>query len=268
MSPDPMSSEHATMACAGSWFLHCLHCSCCGLSGSGWPDSRSDAPIRTKKHNRGLWTARLIVTVNLRGLAVANQLRYGSRGRHAPFKVDRGRESDFNQYIAVFDLQRIHGDLHVGILVGDAGRWVVGPAVPGAYYFPTFDHSLPQRAAAMQADVVHGGVGAVYVGYADGFRAARKFFGFVGGREVGLAGELRKSRHMNRTCLAALGWTAEAAVPTFQILLMADSYFGCSVCAIITWRLKFSSIFGSRRTSVGFFASVMVSILSCSLSRA
>jgi hypothetical protein len=48
--------------------------------------------------------------------------------------------------------------------------------------------------------------------------------------------------------------------------LKADSYFGCSVCAIITWRLNSSTIFGSRRTAVGFLASVMVSILSCSLS--
>ena len=32
-------------------------------------------------------------------------------------------------------------------------------------------------------------------------------------------------------------------------------YFGCRVWAIITWRLKFSTMFGSRRTSVGRFAS-------------
>ena len=44
------------------------------------------------------------------------------------------------------------------------------------------------------------------------------------------------------------------------------SYFGCSVCAIITWRLNSSTMFGSSRTDVGFLASVMVSILSCSLS--
>jgi hypothetical protein len=45
-------------------------------------------------------------------------------------------------------------------------------------------------------------------------------------------------------------------------------YFGCKVCAIITCRLKFSTIFASSRTAVGFLASVMVSILSCNFSSA
>jgi hypothetical protein len=50
--------------------------------------------------------------------------------------------------------------------------------------------------------------------------------------------------------------------------LLTRNYFGCRVWAIITWRLKFSTMLGSRRTSVGFFAIVMVSILSCSFSSA
>jgi hypothetical protein len=49
---------------------------------------------------------------------------------------------------------------------------------------------------------------------------------------------------------------------------VALDYFGCNTCAIITWRLKFSAMLSSRRTSVGFFASDMRSILSCSFSSA
>ncbi len=45
-------------------------------------------------------------------------------------------------------------------------------------------------------------------------------------------------------------------------------HFGCSTCAIITWRLKFSAMLSSSRTSVGFFASDIWSILSCSFSSA
>src|SRR5271168_262146 len=47
----------------------------------------------------------------------------------------------------------------------------------------------------MQADVVHGAVGTVYVGDADGFLAAGEFFGFVGWGEFGLGGELGECRH-------------------------------------------------------------------------
>ena len=52
------------------------------------------------------------------------------------------------------------------------------------------------------------------------------------------------------------------------LTLAKRGHFGCNVCAIITCFLKLSTMFSSSRTSVGFFASVMVSILSCSLSRA
>jgi hypothetical protein len=67
--------------------------------------------------------------------------------------------------------------------------------VPGADNFATFDHSLPQRPAAMQADVVHGAVGTVHVGDADRLLAAGKFFGFVGGREFGLSSKFGEVRH-------------------------------------------------------------------------
>ena len=56
------------------------------------------------------------------------------------------------------------------------------------------DHAFAERAAAVQADVVHGAIGAVHVGDAYGvitcLLGTGKFFGFVGGREGGLGGEL------------------------------------------------------------------------------
>ena len=186
-----------------------------------------------------------------------------NRGPACTVQSRSGGASDFDQHFAVFDLQRIHGNSCAGILLGCAGLWILSPAVPRANDLSAFDHSLPQRAAAMQADVVHGAIDAVHVGHADGLRAAGKFSGFVGGWECGFCGELCEVWHGLWRVLsrASLGGRAKAPVPT-------QFYFGCSVCAIITWRLKLSSIFGSRRTSVGFFASVMVSILSCSLSSA
>ena len=102
---------------------------------------------------------------------------------------------DFNQHIAVFDLQWIDRNFRAGILLGCAGFWIPCPAMPRAHDSSTFDHSLPQRAAAMEADVVHGAVDAVDVRDADGFRAAGKFSGFVGGREGGFWGELCEVWH-------------------------------------------------------------------------
>ena len=45
-------------------------------------------------------------------------------------------------------------------------------------------------------------------------------------------------------------WTGEAPIPTHD-------YRGCKVCAIMTWRLNASTMFGSSRTSVGLFARVI-----------
>ena len=56
--------------------------------------------------------------------------------------------------------------------------------MPRANNLVAFNHSLTQRAAAVQANVVHGAVCAVDVGDADRFCAAGKFLGFVDGREV------------------------------------------------------------------------------------
>src|SRR5580693_8637439 len=132
-----------------------------------------------------------------------DEIFLGIVGRERGNKYKSRRdELNFNQHIAVFNLQRIHGDLGAWILFGSAGLRIVRPAMPGTDHLATFDHSLPQRAAAVQADVVHGADRAVYVGYANGFCTAGKFFGFVGGWEFGFGGELRELGHIGLRELA------------------------------------------------------------------
>src|SRR5450759_46031 len=120
----------------------------------------------------------------------------------------------------------------------------------------------------MQADVFHGADFAVHVGDADGLVAAGEFFCFVGGGEVGLSSDLDEVTHDFRVMpakpLPSFARPGRARAPVHT----RTSYFGCIVCATITWRLKFSIMLSSSRTSVGRLASVMVSILSCSFSSA
>src|SRR5690349_21206702 len=128
--------------------------------------------------------------------------------------------------------------------------------MPGANDLAVVDHALAEWTASVQADIVHGAVRAVHVRDADVFVAAGEFFGLVWARQVGLAGQFDYGRHRFSVVRYRPG-----ACPL-------PNYFGCRVWAIITWRLKFSTMLGSKRTSVGFFAIVMVSILSCSFSNA
>jgi hypothetical protein len=138
--------------------------------------------------------------------------------------------------------------------------------VPRTDQFVSLDHALPQWTATMQANVVHGGDGAIHISYADYFVTQRKFFGFALGRKFGLSSEsyelghetfqndeielpsYARPRQPGRLSHVA-GGRADDWRPT------TDDYFGCNVCAIITWRLKFSTILGSSRTSVGRLAS-------------
>lgn len=183
---------------------------------------------------------------------------------------------NFHQYVAILNLDRIHSDLCVRIVRGLARLRIVLPSVPRTYDFAVLDRSLAQRAALMQADVVDRGVSAVHIGDADFFVAASEFLGFVDGRKFGLSGEFDEFWHSGQAlAFSPLNPMSPSHCPWQGINqrverrpLTTDCYFGCSVCAIITCRLKFSTIFGSSRTSVGFFARVMVSILSCSFSSA
>src|SRR5579872_2519358 len=104
--------------------------------------------------------------------------------------------SDFDQHVAVFDLQRIGRNLRVGVVGGGAGLRIVGPAMPGADHFALFDRALAQRSTLVQANIVHGGVSAVDVGDADLFVAAGEFFGLVDGGEFGLGREFSERVHL------------------------------------------------------------------------
>ena len=138
--------------------------------------------------------------------------------------------------------------------------------MPRAYQLIAFNRPLPQGTAPMQADVVYGRNHTIYIGYADYFVSTGEFFGFTLGRKFGLSSEsyelghetfqndeielpsCARPRQPGRLSHVACG-RADDWRPT------TDDYFGCNVCAIITWRLKFSTILGSSRTSVGRLAS-------------
>src|SRR5579872_2016923 len=117
---------------------------------------------------------------------------------------------------------------------------MVLPSVPRTYHFPVNAHALAQRAAAMHAHVVHCRQLALHVGHANVVPAHVELFGLSGFGQVGLRANFRESSH--------------GKLPGNRELV---AYFGCSVCAIITWRLKFSTMLSSRRTSVGRFARVI-----------
>src|SRR5450755_878193 len=124
---------------------------------------------------------------------------------------------DFDQHVAIFNLERIDGDFRIRIVRGLAGFRIPLPAVPRADYLAVLDHAFAERAAAVQADIVHGAVGAVYVGDADGLVAAGEFFDRVGGGKVGLGGEFDEGRHRLCSWREAEPCSAgqpRAAVPT------------------------------------------------------
>lgn len=98
---------------------------------------------------------------------------------------------DFDEHVAVFDFQRIHGNFRVRVVSGFPCLWIPGPGVPGADHFAILDHALAYRATAMKAYIVHRGEDAIHVGHADGLVAAWELLGLVGAREVGFSGQLR-----------------------------------------------------------------------------
>src|SRR5208282_1362299 len=125
----------------------------------------------------------------------------------------------------------------------------------------------------MEADVIHGADLPVDVGDADGLVSAGEFFGFVVGGKIRLRSDLDEVTHEScvmpgKPCRASLGLDGRGRPPPHDPVPTRTCYFGCIVCATITWRLKSSIIRSSSRTSVGRLARVMVSILSCSLSSA
>jgi urease beta subunit len=66
------------------------------------------------------------------------------------------------------------------------------PTVPRADQLIPFDCALPQRPAAVQANIIHRGNRPVHIGNANHFVATRKFLGFAFRRKFGLRGQLNE----------------------------------------------------------------------------
>ena len=92
-------------------------------------------------------------------------------------------QSDIDEHVAIFDLDRINGELRFRVVSHRTRFKVILPPVPRADYFIAVDESLSKRPAHMQADVIHGADGAVDVGDANDFVAKLELLGFsVGGK--------------------------------------------------------------------------------------
>src|SRR5579872_138728 len=132
-------------------------------------------PIKTRKitANQSMRLARFDTDIDIApSLRKPLQMRTGWEleycGRDASFL-------NFHQNIPAFNLHWIDLNLGASVVRGLARRRIPLPAVPRADDFALLDHSLPQRAATVQVDVIHRADRAVHVGDADGLRAARKF---------------------------------------------------------------------------------------------
>ncbi len=119
---------------------------------------------------------------------------------------------NFNRDIAIFNLERINNDFCSSIVRRFSSLRIKCPAVPGTDDFTALDHSLPQWATAVEADVVHGSDGAVGICNADCFFTAEEFFSFVVAGEFGLRGEFgeghgsKKRRGKPRLHMVHLLW--------------------------------------------------------------
>ncbi len=105
------------------------------------------------------------------------------------------RSSQLNHHVAAFHLQRIDRELRGRIVCGLTGLEIPLPPMPGTNQFVSLNHTLPQRPAAVQADIVHRRDRPVYVGDADHFVTTRKFPGFAFGRKSRLSCEPYEVRH-------------------------------------------------------------------------
>src|SRR6267378_4867075 len=154
--------------------------------------------------------------------------------------------------IAIHCRRRVLGHLPV--------RDVILPAVPRASHHLALQRTLPQRPPAMQAcvvdrinlpaDVGHGHRFSLYLQLP--YRSRRKF------------------RHLHRPhkrhCPCPRSWHRHSCLCSSST--NSPPYLGSATCAIITLFLNSSAISGRNRTSVGLFAKLMLSILSCSFKSA
>ena len=99
------------------------------------------------------------------------------------------RRLHVNEYFAVLDLDGVRLQLLIGMILGRARLRIPSPAMPGADHLAVFNHSLSQRAALMQAYVIHGADLSPDVGNADHLAVAGEIARFVDGGEVGLGND-------------------------------------------------------------------------------
>src|SRR6266576_4092551 len=112
--------------------------------------------------------------------------------------------SHFDQYIPTLNLHRIHRTLSPR-RPSLARLRIPFPPMPRTNNLTSRDHALTKRPAAMQTDVIHGANFAVHISNADGLIAAREFFGFVGGGEIGLSGDLYEGHVCSRDVVLNAG---------------------------------------------------------------
>src|SRR5712691_9787298 len=145
------------------------------------------------------------------------------------------------------DLQGIAIHAHGGVLADLAGGYVVLPAVPGTRHYRAIHYPLAQRPAPVQAGIV------------DGVELSGNI-----GQGNGLAFHLKLPDRSRRNFIRFRC----SHKPHLVFSLQVASYLGSCVCATITPFLNSSTICGFKRTSVGRFARVIWSILSCSFNSA
>src|SRR6476659_807964 len=113
-------------------------------------------------------------------------------------------ESEFDQDAVAFHLDGVNSHSGGRIVRGGAGFHVILPPVPGTYDFTLVHKALTDRPSPVQADVVHGGERAAYIGDADNLVAGRKFTGLTFRRQVGSRSNFDELRHRK------LGWSPVA----------------------------------------------------------
>src|SRR5215510_8358109 len=125
------------------------------------------------------------------------------------------RYLDLYQHFPTLNLDQVQVELGGRIVHGLSRCRIPSPSMPRTHNLSLLDHALPERAASMQADVIHCGQGAIHISDADRSVATRKLTGFVARRQFCRGSDSDE-------------WHGEATG------LARSSYFGCRVCAIIT----------------------------------
>src|SRR5258708_7730533 len=141
--------------------------------------------------------------------------------------------------------------------------------------FVSVHDSLAERPAAMHAGIVDGVKLAAHIGEGNRFalhlklsdRSRRDLVRFRCARKCHLVFSLFFPTDSVNSVAFVLNAQAARLISIFYFPF-SISYRGSGVCATITPRLNSSTICGFRRTSVGRFASVIWSILSCSFNSA